>query len=146
MRGIEAGDGLSMPSSLEAVQAALPPDTAVLAYFVGDRRSHAWLLTRNDLRHAALPGKRALDDIVNSFVELQRAGERTSSHAPIAAVAGNLLKGVNARRLLVLPDVGHDSLVDHLPILEAALAEFYRSTERAARKRAPEVAAAEVPT
>ncbi len=104
MRGIEASNGLAMPPSLEAVQAALPPDTAVLAYFVGNRRSHAWLLTRNDLRHAALPGKRALDDIVNSFVELQRAGERTSAQTPIASVAASLLKGVNARRLLVLPD------------------------------------------
>ncbi len=104
MRGIEASNGLNMPSSLETVQAALPPDTAVLAYFVGDRRSHSWLLTRNDLRHAALPGKRALDDIVNSFVEMQRAGEHTSAQSPIASVAGNLLKGVNARRLLVLPD------------------------------------------
>ena len=27
-------------------------DTAVLAYFVGDERSHAWLLTRTELRHS----------------------------------------------------------------------------------------------
>ena len=31
----------------------LPPDTAVLAYFVGDDSSHAWLLTRSELRHAS---------------------------------------------------------------------------------------------
>jgi CHAT domain-containing protein len=104
LRGVEASDDLSIPAAREAVQAALPPDTAVLAYFVGDRRSHAWLLTRGDLRHAALPGRRALEDIVNSFVELQRAGEHTSSQTPIASVVGTLLKGVNAKRLLVLPD------------------------------------------
>lgn len=104
LRGIEASNDLSMPASRQAVQAALPADTAVLAYFVGDRRSHAWLLTRNELRHAVLPGKRALEDIVNTFVELQRAGLPTSTQAPIASVAGNLLEDVNARRLLVLPD------------------------------------------
>ena len=46
----------------------------------------------------------------------------------------------------MLPDVGHDSLVDHLPVLEAALGEFYRSTERTARKRARETSTTEVPT
>jgi CHAT domain-containing protein len=104
VRGVEAGDGLTMPASRAAVQSALPADTAVLAYFVGDRRSHAWLLTRGELRHAALPGRRALEGIVNSFVEVQRAGERTSAQAPLASVVGKLLRGVSAKRLLVLPD------------------------------------------
>jgi CHAT domain-containing protein len=103
-RGVQASDELTMPASREAVQAALPADTAVLAYFVGDRRSHAWLLTRSELRHATLPGRRSLQNIVNSFVEQQRAGKRTSAHAPLAVVVGDLLRGVSAKRLLVLPD------------------------------------------
>ena len=51
-----ASDQLGIAESLRAVQAALPDDTAVLAYFVGDRRSHGWLLTRRELRHSALAG------------------------------------------------------------------------------------------
>lgn len=103
-RGIQASGELTLPASRKTVQAALPADTAVLAYFVGDRRSHAWLLTHSELRHAILPGRRSLQNIVNSFVELHRAGTRTSAHAPLAAVVGDLLRGVNAKRLLVLPD------------------------------------------
>ncbi len=104
LRGVETSDDISMPASRDTVQSAIPADTAVLAYFVGDRRSHAWLLTRSELRHATLPGRRSIDDIVKSFVAMQRTGGRTSVNAPIASVVGNLLKGVNAKRLMILPD------------------------------------------
>jgi tetratricopeptide (TPR) repeat protein len=43
----------ALPESLPALQALIPADTAVLAYFVGDGASHAWLLTRADLKHAS---------------------------------------------------------------------------------------------
>jgi hypothetical protein len=49
-------------------------------------------------------------------------------------------------RLLILPDVGHDTLVDHLPLLEAALTDFYRSTGSIARHRARETPTTEVTT
>ena len=95
---------VAIPESREEVQAALPADTAVLAYFVGDRRSHAWLLTRTELRHSALPGRRALQDLVNTFVERQRSGVKTVADAAFAPLLGNLLNGVSSRRLLILPD------------------------------------------
>ena len=91
--------------SLEAVQAALPADTAVLAYFVGDQRSHGWLLTRSELRHSVLPGRRELGRTSSTLSSNDSATARR--HLTIAAFApllGNLLNGVNARRLLVLPD------------------------------------------
>jgi pimeloyl-ACP methyl ester carboxylesterase len=72
------------------------------------------------------------------------AGDR-DPFVPIAQAA-ELAGQVRDGRLLILPDVGHDSLVDHLPLLEAGLSEFYRSTERAARKRARAVTTTEVPT
>jgi len=57
-----------------------------------------------------------------------------------AGLARQVLDG----RLLVLPDVGHDSLVEHVPILAAALADFYRSTEAVARARARDTSTTEV--
>ncbi len=63
-RGVRPASGLAIAESLDEVQAALPADTAVLAYFVGDRRSHAWLLSRSELRHAVLPGRRELGELV----------------------------------------------------------------------------------
>jgi CHAT domain-containing protein len=100
----QARSRLAIPESREEVQAALPADTAVLAYFVGDQRSHAWLLTRTELRHSVLPGRRALQDLVNTFVERQRNGVRTLADVAFAPLLGNLLNGVSSRRLLILPD------------------------------------------
>ena len=39
----------ALAESLETAKAALPPDTAVLAFFVGDDTGHAWLLSRAGL-------------------------------------------------------------------------------------------------
>ena len=102
--GVAPSNALTIPESRAAVQAALPADTAVLAYFVGDVRSHAWLLTRNDLRHAVLPGRRALQNIVTTFVEGQRSGVKSAQDSVFAPLLGTLLNGVQARRLMILPD------------------------------------------
>jgi CHAT domain-containing protein len=102
--GVGSSDALKIPELRADVQARLPADTAVLAYFVGDLRSHAWLLTRSELRHAVLPGRRALQNIVTTFVEAQRTGERSSRDSVYAPLLANLLNGVAAKRLLILPD------------------------------------------
>jgi CHAT domain-containing protein/tetratricopeptide (TPR) repeat protein len=103
-RGVEAGRELGIPESLAEMQAALPGETAVLAYFVGDRRSHAWLLTRSELRRAALPGRRALQDLVNSFVERQRSGRRSNPESTYGPLLGGLLTNSGIKRLVILPD------------------------------------------
>jgi CHAT domain-containing protein/tetratricopeptide (TPR) repeat protein len=102
--GIQSTDRLGIPESREEVQAALPTDTAVLAYFVGNHRSHAWLLTRTELRHTTLPGRLALQELVNAFVERQRTGASGIDDSAFAPLLGGLLNGVNAKRLLILPD------------------------------------------
>ncbi len=103
-RGVEAGRGRGIPESLTEIQAALPVDTAVLAYFVGDRRSHAWLLSRSELRRAVLPGRRALQDLVNAFVEQQRAGRRSNPESTFSPILGGLLANASVKRLVILPD------------------------------------------
>jgi CHAT domain-containing protein/tetratricopeptide (TPR) repeat protein len=103
-RGVNTASGLVIAESRDAVQSSLPADTAVLAYFVGDARSHAWLLTRRQLRHAVLPGRRALQNLVHTFVERQRSGVSSAQDSIFAPVLGNLLDGLSAKRLLVLPD------------------------------------------
>jgi pimeloyl-ACP methyl ester carboxylesterase len=47
-----------------------------------------------------------------------------------------LARQVQAGRLFVLPDVGHDAIAARPTILHAALVDFYRSTESIARDRA----------
>jgi CHAT domain-containing protein len=101
---VHADSSLVIAESRAAVQAGLPADTAVLAYFVGDVRSHGWLLTRTELRHVTLPGRRALQGLVNDFVRIQRTRVKTTADETFAPLLGNLLNGVTAKRLLVLPD------------------------------------------
>ena len=107
---VEASDKFAIAESRSVVQAALPADTAVLAYFVGDRRSHAWLLTQTELRHGVLPGRRVLQSFVTSFIAQQRAGGSPAGNQSFPALLGDLLAGVDAKRLLILPDGPLNSL------------------------------------
>ncbi len=96
----------SLPSSMSQVQARLPANVAVLAYFVGDAESHGWLLTRRSLRHAALPGRAQLQRAIDAAVAAQRAGR---SHDPAeralaAMLLNTLLDDLRETRLLVIPD------------------------------------------
>jgi len=103
-RGAHVSASLAIAESRSAVQAGLPPDTAVLAYFVGDVRSHGWLLSRTELRHVTLPGRRALQDLVSDFVQRQRSRVKAPADEFSAPLLGNLLNGLTAKRLLILPD------------------------------------------
>ena len=104
-RGVTTDRAPTIAAARAEVQKALPPDTAVLAYFVGDGSSHAWLLTRSQLRHATLPGRQALHRLVTGFVERQRTPAMASGDSEdYSALLGSLLDGVQEKRLLVLPD------------------------------------------
>lgn len=92
----------SLPESLAQVQRSLPQDTAVLAYFVGDNSSHAWLLSRSELRHAALPGRDRLQQTIGAAVPAR--GGRVPD-APLGSMLlGHLLDKIPESRLLVLAD------------------------------------------
>ena len=120
----------------------------------------ARLAARHDPVHGTGGWRRLLDAIVTDIAAqpLLTASELRAIAAPTLVVAGDrdpfvpiaqaaaLARQVQDGRLLVLPDVGHDSLVDHVPLLEAALTDFYRSTESVARERAREEPITEVPT
>jgi tetratricopeptide (TPR) repeat protein len=105
-QGGVAAQQTSLPGSLAQVQSQLPPDTAVLAYFVGDNSAHAWLLTRGELRHATLPGRDRLQRAVATAVAARRGGvPGTSGERSLGSMLlGHLLDGVHETRMLVLAD------------------------------------------
>jgi pimeloyl-ACP methyl ester carboxylesterase len=128
-----------------------------------EREDPAWaarLEKRHDPSHGSGSWRRLLDAVVEDIATqpLLTPREVRAIDAPTLVVAGDrdpfvpiaqaaeLAGQVRDGRLLILPDVGHDSLVDHLPLLEAALTDFYDSTERVARKRARDPKITEVPT
>lgn len=95
----------TLSTSLADVQKKLPVDTAVLAFFVGDVRAHAWLLTREGLRHSEFAGGSALQKQVDAAVAAQRGtGNEQAERALASLLLGNLLDGVREQRLLVISD------------------------------------------
>lgn len=95
-----------LPESLDRVQSALPRDTAVLAYFVGDFESHAWLLTRQELRHKKLPGMERLQKEIATAIGARggNAGSATATRALGALLLGDVLRGIGETRMLIIPD------------------------------------------
>ena len=102
--GVQASNQLAIPESRTAVQTVLPDDTAVLAFFVGDQRSHGWLLTQRELRHSVLPGRRVLNELVHAAIAQQRSPVKSPAANAFTPLLDTLLQGVTARRLLILPD------------------------------------------
>ena len=94
----------SLPASLAQVQRELPADTAVLAYFVGDRNTHAWLLSRTELRHATLPGRARLQQGVSAAVAARGGASGASGGNLGSMLLGRLLDGIPETRMLVLAD------------------------------------------
>lgn len=148
---VRSGD-LALPETLAQVQAGLPAGTAVLAYFVGDSQSHGWLLTRETLRHATLPGREPLQRAIDSALRLP-AVTADAQRQLARMVLGDLLDGTRATRMLVLPDgplngvpfaalpladAGDELLVDrfvlgYAPSLALALRTHDRSAKRGTR-------------
>ena len=120
----------------------------------------ARLAARHDPAHGPGSWRRLLDAIVADIAAqpLLTPSELRAIDAPTLVVAGDrdpfvpiaqaaaLARQVQDGRLLVLPDVGHDALFDHVPVLAAALTDFYRSTESVAHERAHEPPITEVST
>jgi tetratricopeptide (TPR) repeat protein len=96
---------LQLPESLEKVQSALPRDVAVLAYFVGDFESRAWLLTHKGLLHKNLPGLERLQKEV-AALHATRGGIAGSAPGRNLGnmLLGGLLDGVDETRLLIIAD------------------------------------------
>jgi tetratricopeptide (TPR) repeat protein len=143
---------LTLPPELAEVQAALPADTVVLAFFVGDTQSHGWLMSRMALRHVTLPGRETLQHAIESAF-----GTPSQALKPAGALSrmllADLLTGVREKRMLVLPDgplngvpfaalpmpgAGGDLLVDrfllgYAPSLALAMHDQQRTARRGTR-------------
>ncbi|HEV8442847.1 MAG TPA: CHAT domain-containing tetratricopeptide repeat protein [Steroidobacteraceae bacterium] len=95
----------ALPSSLAEVRAKLPPDTAVLAYFVGDLRAHGWLLSRTGLRHIEFDAGTRLEKTVDAAVAAERASTEDGAARNLSTmVLRDLLAGSVEHRILVIAD------------------------------------------
>ena len=95
-----------LPAGLQEVQKRLPADTLVLAFFVGDSSSHAWLLAKDQLRHASLPGRARLQQAIEATTGHVRdiAATRQAEAQLGGLLLGNLMTGRRENKLLIIPD------------------------------------------
>jgi pimeloyl-ACP methyl ester carboxylesterase len=120
-----------------------------------ERQDPGWaraLAARHDPRHGVGSWRKLLRAIVDDIAAqpLLTAGDLRAIDAPTLVAAGDrdpfvpvpqahaLSRQVGDGRLMIMPGVGHDALGEGSRLLEAALTEFYRSTEAIARDRAGE--------
>jgi len=103
--GVTAGNN-PLSGSLQEVQKKLPPGTAVLAYFVGDDSTHAWLLSKRGLRHATLAGREELQKAIDDAIaELRTGAPHDQAERRLSEMLlGSLLEDTDEERMLVIPD------------------------------------------
>ena len=62
---------LGMPlMSIAALRRALPPDTALLEYYLGQHRSYLWAVNAHGIQACSLPGSATIEPIVKQTAEL----------------------------------------------------------------------------
>jgi pimeloyl-ACP methyl ester carboxylesterase len=120
-----------------------------------ERQDPGWarsLAARHDPLHGTDSWRTLLRAIVGDIVEqpLLTAQDLRRIDAPTLVAAGDrdpftpvpqahaLSRQVRDGRLLIIPGTGHDAIGVAIGLLEAALMDFYRSTEAIARDRAGE--------
>jgi CHAT domain-containing protein/tetratricopeptide (TPR) repeat protein len=110
--GLIANGGPS-PVTVREAQKLLDPDTAVLEFFLGRRRSFLFMLTSSDLEIFVLPGRSVLEKACDEYHDLISKSQAASSakHAEtVARRLGSLLLGHAAdrlkakKRLIIIPD------------------------------------------
>jgi CHAT domain-containing protein len=95
---------------VEDVQSGLDRSEAVLQYFVGEERSHAWLVTGDGLATAALPGKEDLRELVAFHVDVLSSPDLSEEHQRASARLHRVLLGplstrlARVRQLVIVPD------------------------------------------
>jgi hypothetical protein len=96
----------TLPASLTELQQQIPAGALVLAYFVGDRESHAWLVGKDRLNHAGLPGREELQRYIDATADHRPGtpGSRAADLKLSGVLLGDLLKDASEQRLLVIPD------------------------------------------
>jgi len=98
--------------SLSALQQRLGKDAVMLSYFLGQQRSHLWLIDQHSLHYQALPPAAQINDLSADLTQALR--QQRQSPARIAYIADELSRMIlqpvsarlQARELVIVPDGG----------------------------------------
>lgn len=101
---------LQTPLKLYAIQNQLGSNAAMLSYFIGEKRSHLWLIEDGAIVHHELPGADNINSIANELTQVLRSHRQSPSR--IAYIAGQLsdvvlapvMDDIKGRDLVVVAD------------------------------------------
>jgi len=105
-----SGRPATPPRPLQEIQAALGPDTVLLAYWLGENRSFLWRVSGEKVSVAILPAGEEIDAAVHAANRAFHApgGRLPSRELPIARLSRMLLDpvagGLRAKRFVIVPD------------------------------------------
>jgi CHAT domain-containing protein/DNA-directed RNA polymerase specialized sigma24 family protein len=104
------------PASLASLQGLLKPDTALLEFFLGSRRSFLWVVTRSAISLFPLPDRAAIEADAREVIELIREPRARARQAEVAGkyqraaaslsrkLFGEARGRIGARKLLLVAD------------------------------------------
>lgn len=95
-------------AGLRAIQRTLKPNEVILEYVVTEPRSYCLVISANGAKLVALPSRKRIDDLIDSFVSELRGRTRGQSAAARALYEAVLLptaaQGQMPQRLILVPD------------------------------------------
>ncbi|MFZ1700207.1 MAG: CHAT domain-containing protein [Pyrinomonadaceae bacterium] len=101
----------AMPAATKDIQALLDDETVLLEYKLGEKRSFAWLVTKDSIEVFALPGRRTIEEKARAFydsVMANKKDEQAKTRALAESVSEMLLAQVAAkigdRRIAIVAD------------------------------------------
>jgi len=98
------------PLSVEEIRSEVLDDsTALVEYFVGERQSFVWVVSRSGLRSATLPGRRRIERAVTALHRRWRDPDAVDDGSAQARVLSRMVLGpvadaIGARTLVVVAD------------------------------------------
>jgi len=104
------------PMIVGRIQALLDPDTVLLDYALGERRSFLWVVTPHSVAVHELPGRRTVLEGADSLRAAIAAPDETARFADASAAAGAMLLGpagakIDGKRLVIIADAALQSRV-----------------------------------
>jgi hypothetical protein len=99
--GLDSGEDRKPTLSLDEIQKRiLDEDTALLEFALSEKRSHAFVVTRNGIRHFEVPGRAEIERAARAAYERYRIAGPLPDEAPLR----KWLPPARARRLIVVAD------------------------------------------
>lgn len=101
---------LDTPNNALTLQQQIDADTAILSYFIGEQRSHLWVVSQDDLTHFELPAAENINVTATALTKALRSHRQSPSR--IAYIANQLsdmvlqpaINSIGERELVIIPD------------------------------------------